>query len=171
MISKRINKKQISLCYFEESSSYKNTDKLSVLKLANQNLKENEKRRALFFVPQIGVSYKSYFEFLMSIIHNGKVTEVVTYDHHGCGISGGARGFNSVGSCYLEDCKKIYSQYVDGEIDNVVFGHGFGATLSLLAEGEGFFKKAGGIIIKDPFVLSKRGSFFQGLEIEFFQID
>ena len=156
MTAKKSSHKQINQDYFEESSSYNNTDKLSVLKLSDINSKENENRKALFFIPQIGVSYKSYIEFLKSIIHNGKVTEVITYDHYGCGISGGARGFNSSGNSYLEDCKKIYAEYIDEDIENVVFGHGFGATLSLLVEGEGFFKKTGGIIIKDPFVLNKK---------------
>ena len=67
------------------------------------------------------------------------VSSIFTYDHFGSGSSGGARGTNSDGKSYLNDFILAFTLFCKKQINSeiILFGHGFGATLALLAESEG----------------------------------
>ena len=144
--------------YFEFESSYKKNIKLSLCKLQIETRDPGEFSRVLLFVPEIGVSYKNYFEYMKTLLSEHVVDEIITFDHYGSGVSGGVRGFNIDSENYISDMQKAY-QIAMNELKEarlIVFGHGFGATLSLISESEGLLGKVSGLIIKDPFLGSDR---------------
>jgi len=147
--------------YGEVESSY--FEKINLSCCSISGLKKDSTERLFFFVPEIGMSYRSYFPYFEKILSSNICNTVITFDHFGNGISGGARGVNISGKKYLEDCKRVFLKYAKNKPNAVIFGHGFGATLALILESEGFFSSAQGLIIKDPFFskfnkMKKRGA-------------
>lgn len=145
--------------YFEFESSYNRNIKLSLCKLKIGSKDPGGLSRVLLFVPEIGVSYKNYFEYMKTLLSEHVVDEIVTFDHYGSGVSGGMRGFNIDGENYVSDMQKAYQvamKELKAEARLIVFGHGFGATLSLISESEGFLGNVSGLIIKDPFLGNDR---------------
>lgn len=152
-----LNKTNYEIAYGEFSSSYKETDKISYCFLSrtnsNESIDEAPKGASIFFIPEIGVSYRSYFPYLKELLKTD-VSSIFTYDHFGSGSSGGARGTNSEGKTYLNDFILAFTLFCEKQINSeiIIFGHGFGATLALLAESEGEIEQASGIIIENPFL-------------------
>ena len=83
-------KSHCEITYDELSSHYKETDKISICTLKHENTSEvlsDKKRTSIFFVPEIGVSYRSYFPYLKELLRKD-VDSIFTYDHFGSGSSG-----------------------------------------------------------------------------------
>ena len=162
MTKKSEKKHRYEISYGEFSSNYKKTDKISYCILSHknnderssdENLIDNKKGASIFFIPEVGVSYRSYFPYLKELLRTD-VDSIFTYDHFGSGSSGGARGTNSDGKSYLNDFILAFNFFceIHGSKEIIVFGHGFGATLALLAESEGEIDRASGIIVENPFL-------------------
>ena len=155
----KISKKKSSceITYGEFSSSYKGNNKISYCYLNGRflegGLEDRNKGVSIFFIPEIGVSYRSYFPYLKELLKTD-VDIIFTFDHFGGGSSGGARGTNSNGKSYLNDFITAFNLFCENHSgsDIFVFGHGFGASLALLAESEGEIDRASGIIVENPFL-------------------
>lgn len=150
VIKTQKNKNEFQQEFNEIISSYNKKITLSVCSIKINGEKNISK--VLFFIPEMGMSYKNYYPYFEFLLDLNIFDEIITFDHIGNGISGGVRGINASGKKYLEDCKNVFSQFVKKYSNIIVFGHGFGATLALIIESEGFFKNVQGIIIKDPFL-------------------
>ena len=162
--------------YFEIESTFKKQDKLSICTFENTDTEISSNKKLLYFIPEIGVSYRSYEIYFKRLLKNNIFQKIVTFDHYGSGVSSGPRGLNVNGRNYLIDFKNIYQSEIGTKhnFEKVfVFGHGFGATLSLLLESEGSFDFISGIIIEDPFfrsgnkmnILNKMAKIFKSKKI------
>ena len=152
--------------YMEVSSSYQDYANLSVCHFIGSSDTQERSENVLFFIPEIGVSYRNYTYFIEHLVELGVFSSALTYDHYGCGTSGGIRGKNIFEKNYLRDFQKIYElcRKVNKDSNIYIFGHGFGANLALLSESEGLLDNSKGLIIKNPFLeKNKPHNFFNKL--------